>query len=297
MSPRSRNLDYEVTVTKGALEIANMLRERNLKATFFISLSPKDVSVDIDDYLKEIERLIYLLKPFSNIDIQPHLHALNLPVSFSCPSDNFSDYSHEQQVELLKWAKYYFKKQGLEAVGFRPGGYKSGDSYYRALFEAGYSYSSQTLEGNEADINLINNSVRKLEHRFNFDNITEHRVTTVLVDSVKPGIIEKINLSPDFFKLESVLPMFDKLDSLNVNFHSFSMYSNRMARENHQGQLKNNLIYYFIQKPLIRVASALKINTYFKQTLFRNELEAWLNEFQKEHYKTHWYREVDFMEK
>lgn len=292
VSPRSKNLDYRTTVTLGALKIAQMLADRNLKGTFFISLSPKDPSVDVGEYLREIRYLILALKQFPNIDIQPHLHALGLPVSFECNSDHFSDYSHEQQVEMLVWAKQFFEELGVQVTGFRPGGFRSGTSYYKALNEAGYRFSSIVMNDCDADIDLVENKQNKLLQVHRFGEILEHRVTTVLVNSIKPGVVEKINLSPDFFRLSSVQRSFDELDSLNVNFHSFSMFSNRLARENHHKQLRNNIIYYFCEKPLIRLVKLFGLESYSTETIFSKELEDWLEEFKHEKYQTLWYKEI-----
>ena len=291
VSPRSKNLNYRTTVTLGALKIAQMLSDRNLKGTFFISLSPKDESIDINEYLREVRYLVLSLKQYPNIDIQPHLHALNLPVSFECKSDHFSDYSREQQVELLVWAKQFFEELGVKVTGFRPGGFKSGVSYYKALKEAGYRFSSIVMNDCDADIDLVENKQNKIPQLHRFEEIIEHRVSTVLVNSIKPGVVEKINLSPDFFRLSSVQDSFNNLDSLNVNFHSFSMFSNRLARENHHNQLRNNIRYYFFEKPITRLVKLFGLEVYSTDTIFSKELEVWLEEFKKEKYQTLWYKD------
>lgn len=279
VSRRSRNLDYKVTVTQGALEIACLLRERGLKGTFFISLSSKDLSLNRDEYLKEIRNLILCLKGFDNIDIQPHIHALNLPVSFHCPSDSFADYNLQQQVEMLTWAKEFFAKEGVLVSGFRSGSFASGDTYYQALESAGYSFSSLMDTSKTANIDLIGNSVDNRMMISQVGSIKEFNVTTVKVKSIKPGLIEQLNLSPDFFTIDSVKHSFEKLDYLNINFHSFSMFSNRLTRENHKGQLKNNLCFYFLQKPLIKIAGLVGLKAYSTKTIFNREFNCWLDEF------------------
>ena len=53
VSKFSKNFDYKVTILQGALEIAKLLEEKKIKATFFISLSPKAKNKDIYKYLSE----------------------------------------------------------------------------------------------------------------------------------------------------------------------------------------------------------------------------------------------------
>jgi len=292
VSRRSRNLDFKVTVTQGALEIARLLRERGLKGTFFISLSAKDLSLNSAEYLKEIRNLILCLKGFENIDIQPHIHALNLPVSFECPSDSFADYNLQQQTEMLIWAKEFFAEVGVQVSGFRSGSYLTGDSYYQALEMAGYSFSSLMNTSKTPNIDLINKTANSSEVISKVGDIKEFNVTTVKVKSIKPGVIEQVNLSPDFFTINSVKYAFKDLDCLNINFHSFSMFSNRLARENHEGQLRNNLCFYLLQKPLIKLADLVGLKAYSPKTIFNQELNRWLDEFTSEQYETRFYSEV-----
>jgi hypothetical protein len=291
VSKFSKNFDYKVTILQGALEIAKLLEEKKIKATFFISLSPKAKDKDIYKYLSEIRLLVRCLKGFEYVDMQPHLHALNIPVSFKCDSDSFDDYTLDQQVELLKWAKNFFLELGVDVSGFRPGGFNNGRFYYKALQLAGYSFSS-TLNTKSHNIDLISREIDKFDAYSSINGIKEFYVTSVNIKSIKLGLIETINLSPDFFTYRSVEPYIKRLDSININFHSFSMYSNRLARENHTNQLANNIKYILLQKPVQRICNMLGMGNYIKKTIFRDELENWLCEFQKMQYKTFFYSEI-----
>jgi len=291
VSKRSKNLDAMMTVVLGALEIARLLDERQLKATFFISLSAKDPAVDRKDYLSKVQLLIKSLQGFDNIDIQPHLHAFDLPVSFACPSDDFADYNQSQQIEMLLWAKEFLNSCGVNPSGFRPGGYKAGENYYQALKQAGYHYSSTMDKSAMPNIDLITKQADKGSVYHQMEGINEFNVTSVKVKSVKPGVTDIINLSPDFFTINSVKPYFNQLDALNINFHSFSMFSNRLARENHQSQLSLNLRYILIEKPLRKLNHIFGLNTYSKDTVFSKELIKWLDELSKDDYKTLFYSE------
>lgn len=291
VSKFSKNLDFRVTILQGALEIARTLEEKKLKSTFFISLSPKDKEKDIYEYLSEVRLLVKCLKNFEFVDIQPHLHALNIPVSFNCDSDDFSNYSLNQQVELLKWAKSFFSELGVNVSGFRPGGFKKGKLYYEALKLSGYTFSS-TLNQRDPDIDFLPKQVYNHNLYSNIDGIKEFNVSSVRVNSIKPGVIEIINLSPDFLSFSSIESYINQLDNININFHSFSMYSNRLARENHANQLINNVKYIFLQKPMQSICNMLGMRCYIEETIFRKELENWLCEFQKPQYETLFYSEI-----
>ena len=125
------NPNYLGGVYLGAMYIANQLKERNLKATFFISLSSKMDAISNRDYLKLVEWLVRSLKGFDNIKIAPHMHAYNINASFRCKYDFWSMYSNQQQEELLLLSKEIFKSFNLKADTFRPGGFKVNSDYYR----------------------------------------------------------------------------------------------------------------------------------------------------------------------
>jgi len=291
VSKRSKNLDAMITVVAGALEIARLLDERQLKATFFISLSAKDPAVNRKDYLSKVRLLIKSLQAFDNIDIQPHLHAFDLPVSFVCPSDDFSDYNQSQQVEMLLWAKEFLNSCGVNPSGFRPGGYKAGENYYQALKQAGYHYSSTMDKSATPDIDLITKQAEIGSVCHEMEGVNEFNVTSVKVKSVKPGVTDIVNLSPDFFTINSVKPYFNQLDALNINFHSFSMFSNRLARENHRHQISSNLNYMLIEKPLRKLNLLFGLNVYSEHTVFSKELTSWLDELAYSQYTTLFYSE------
>ena len=286
----SRNTDVLTTVILGALEIARLLDQRNLKATFFVSLSPKDAGQGVEEYLDRLATLFRLLSTYDCVDIQPHIHALGLPMEFPCEVDDFSAYTLEQKIRMLAWAKEHLAQAGVDACGFRPGGYKIGSEYYEALNAAGYRYSSVLLANSLPDIDLTSGTAQVLPLVEDVCGVREFRVTGVKVDSVKPGIVETVNLSPDFLTIDSMRPYLLKMDTINVNFHSFSMYSNRLARENHRKQWRNNLSFLLLEKPIQKLNQMIDLSTFSTTTLFSNQLVAWLDEFTSDNYSTEFYR-------
>ena len=218
-----------------------------------------------------------------------HIHAYNLPVSFECKEDEFSKYNKSQQKELLNWSKAFFENQGIIVENFRPGGYNVNESYYQALAESNFNTSSVLLkdEGSTINIDLTNGEIAESSPYLTKSGVTEYPVTSVKVKSIKPGKIEIVNLSPDFFRIESVREQMERLSYININFHSFSMFNNRLARENHKGQMLNNFGFLFFEKWINRLLRLKKIETINHKTLFKAELLKWIDHIHRKGYETY----------
>lgn len=287
VSKLSYNPTYYASVIMGGLDIAWELKKRNLKGTFYISLSPKAKEIELESYLNGIKLLVACLKPFDNIKIEPHIHAYNLPMNFSTEVDQFSTYSEDEQFELLKWSKEFFEDLDVEVANFRPGSYSANSSYYNALLRAEFKTSSLLLKEQTVNIDLIEGKVFETPP-FKTDNgVVEYPVTSVKIKTVKNGKIEIINLSPDFLTIASVADHIKKLDYVNINFHSFSMYNNRLARENHQGQLKNNFKFVFFEKWINMILRKFGVETINHNTIFRKEFLRWLDHIENKNYDTY----------
>ena len=266
--------------------IAKELEKRNLKATFFISLAPKTDAVDTKEYIENAKMLIRALTSYKNIKIQPHIHMKNLPLSFETKSDLFSEYSLEEQVEALSWTKEIFLECGVSEVdAFRPGSYSANDQYYEALAKAGYKYSS-IMKKENVHYDMIRQNISIEEPYSASQGIIEYPVTSLLIKSIK-GKEELINLSPDFLTYNSISEVFEKCNYVNVNFHSFSIYTNRFARENHPKQMSNNLTYLFFEKPLIKILKLFNFELINHNTLFRKSFDQWLEELEKYNAQTY----------
>lgn len=287
VSKLSYNPTYYASVIMGGLDIAWELKKRNLKGTFYISLSPKAKEIDLESYLDGVKLLVTCLKPFDNIKIEPHIHAFSLPMNFATSVDQFSSYSQEQQYELLKWAKEFFEELNITVENFRPGSYSANTSYYDALLKAGYKTSSLLLKDQEINIDLIEGKVSETPPFTTVNGIVEYPVTSVKIKTIKNGKTEIINLSPDFLRIESVADAIEKLNYVNINFHSFSMYNNRLARENHKGQLKNNLKFMFFEKWINMVLRKFGLETINHQTIFKNEFIKWIDHLEQKKYDTY----------
>lgn len=285
VSKRSANDDYYTAVFLGALFLAEELRLRNLKATFFISLSSKIPSISYSNYSRCIELLLEVLKQYDNILLAPHMHALNLPVDFECPFDYFSKYTYDQQVALLVFAKNKFMKQGICTDVFRPGGFLINDSYYKALNAAGFKYSSVMLRKKSPVINLRTNKITPLFPHRTFEGVTEYPLTSVFLKSIKQKE-ELLNLSPDFFSLASMESFFKELDYICLNYHSFSVFLNRFIRENHKKQFYHNIVYLMIKRNLDKILSKYSIYTRDEDTVTKNELINWLDFLVNNNYPT-----------
>ena len=287
VSGLSYNPTFHASVVLGGLYIAHELKKRNLKGTFYISLSPKAKEIPFAKYIDAIDLLVDGLKGFDNIKIEPHLHAYALPVTFKCEEDKFSSYNKKQQIELLKWSKDYFEGHGISVSNFRPGGYNVNDSYYEALFESGFSTSS-VLCKDEKTLNIDLLTGKSKEHFPYMTNqgIKEYPVTSVKIKSIKPRVTEIINLSPDFLVLDSVKRYIDKLNYVNINFHSFSMFNNRLARENHRHQNANNFKFLFYERWASKLLRSNKIETVKHETLFYKEFIRWSDYIHEKRYKT-----------
>jgi hypothetical protein len=200
-----------------------------LKATFFVSLSPKMHEYSFEFYEYYLDLFFNSLKGFENIKIAPHIHGRNLPMDFSTKEDRFDKYNDEQQIALLNWAKKYFKKHGLEPNTFRSGGYFHTENYYENLSRANFSKSSLLFRQTKPTIDLVNKEVN-ISSPYVVKSITEYPVTSVKIRSIKRKI-EVINLSPEFLTLESVKPYLEKLPYINMVFHSFSLQTPKLIRE------------------------------------------------------------------
>src|SRR5690606_15191156 len=161
---------------------------------------------------------------------------------FPTDEDLFGSYTADQQVQMLNWAKSKLAKYGFQISSFRPGSYSINSAYYAALKEAGFLYSS-ILDRSEQNINinLLTNEV-KARNPQDINGVTEFPVTSVKLKSIK-GNPDIVNLSPDFFTIESMQRYFEELDYVNVNFHSFSVFTNKFLRENHENVWLHNFRY------------------------------------------------------
>lgn len=281
----SRNLDFQTTVLLGALTIAHELKKRNLNAVFFISMSPKFEGVDIEEYYDNLRMLINILKNFENIELAPHIHAFGIPMKFSTSSDSFDNYSAEQCIELLEFAKSFFGQCGVDVKSFRAGGFKICDQYYDVLSKSGYIASSTLDKLEKPVIDLVNSVRNPNSPRLENSGVTEYPVTSVWIRSIKRKSV-LINLSPDFLTLSSVKGAFSDLNYINMNFHSFSMYSNRLIRENHKGLVIKNIQYLLFEKIIGVIGSSLGLKMYKAETVFHTELLVWLDHFTSDQFYT-----------
>lgn len=272
-------------VLLSSISIAEELKIRGLKGTFYVSLSRKTPTLSNSEYKDIIKRTIELLRNYPNIDIQPHLHCYDLPVSFETQRDEFGSYGAHEQVELLGWSKRYFHDLDLEVRSFRPGSYSINENYYKALSQSGIKFSS-VMNKESHTINFGKGTVKEVLPFVHNSGVKEYPVTSVLIDSIK-GKKEVINLSPDFLTIDSVQHYLKMLNYININFHSFSMYSSRLARENHAKQLFHNIKYLTLYKPLQFLARKMNSELLEKKTLYSSELLRWLDYVSKNNYETY----------
>ena len=147
---------------------------------------------------------------------------------------------------MLTYAKNFFNREGVEVNSFRSGSFVANDSYYLALSEAGYKNSSILIKDRKVNIDMTKGMVSEQGAYKAESGITEYPVTSVKVTSIKRKI-EILNLSPDFFKLSSVRRYLRKLNYININFHSFSIYLNRLIRENHDNLFRRNVCFLLFE--------------------------------------------------
>ena len=272
-------------VMMGAIILARELEKRDLKATFFLSLSRKTALIPTKNFEEMLDALVSSLRGFKNVQLQPHVHAFGLPVDFQCKSDFFSDYSVEQQMKLLEYSKDFFKRHGLQATAFRPGGYHLTDQYYQVLARCGIKVSSVLDTALPPHIDLIENKINNVKAEFERNGVREFPVTAVRVRSVKRKI-ETLNLSPDFFALETVKEYMDKLPSMTINAHSFSMFIPRLMRETHKGQTAYNLKFMIFTRMLNKLMIKRGVYPMYSETMAGRENMRWLDYFAEQNYQT-----------
>lgn len=273
----SKNSNYLSALCIAPLIIAKLLKERGLKGTFFISLSPKIHAKDFTFYEYYLDIILTSLKGFDNIQIAPHIHCRNLPMEFPTKEDRFDRYNDEQQVQLLKWAKAYFEKHGIESDTFRSGGYFYTENYYENLKKAGFNKSSQLYKNKTPNIDLTINQTNVSEP-YLVNSVLEYPVTSVKLKSIKSQI-EVVNLSPEFLTLESVKSHLEKLTYINLVFHSFSLLTPKLIRENHKNLIWENLKFLILQRPLNLFLQALNIFPFYTNTILKKELVNYLDYF------------------
>ncbi len=283
----SLSADYWHGVLMGALVLARELEKRDLKATFFLALSRKTALIPSKDFNGMLDTLVSSLRGFGNIRLQPHIHAFDLPVGFECKSDFFSDYSEEQQMELLAYAKDFFEKHGLKATAFRPGGYHLTEQYYRVLARSGFAVSSVLDSSLPPHIDLVDGKINVLAPEFKRSGVVEIPVTAVRINSIKHRI-ETVNLSPDFFALETICEQMEQLESLTINAHSFSMFIPRLMRETHKGQTSYNMKFMMFSRLFNRSLVRNGIFPMYKDTMAGKENIRWLDYFARQNYETEW---------
>lgn len=281
----SRNQNYLTGVYLASMFIAEQLRTRSLKGTFYISLSSKQKEINQNEYTTFVKWLIFSLSSYDNVKIEPHLHAYNLPMSFDCKSDAFNNYGVSEQIELLNYAKKFFHEEGIKVSSFRPGGFRINKTYYDSLKNAGYKNSSILHKNEKANINMITGEVyEKVPYTTN-NGIVEYPVTSVKIKSIKRKI-EITNLSPDFFKLSSVEKYIKELNYININFHSFSIYLNRLIRENHDDLIHKNVNFLLFENTLNKLLKFTSIQTLNTNTVMSAELVKWLDFIKDNKYET-----------
>ncbi len=286
VNKRSFNPTIYNSMVIGGTFIAKELEKRNLNGTFYISLSRKTSALNRRGYEEGLDLLLRVLSSFKNISVQPHLHAFDLPVGFETKSDLFGDYNFNEQVAMLKWAKEKLTSYGYKVDSFRPGSYSKNDQYYAALEKAGYQYSSVLDTTNHnVNIDFIDKTWRDTKPEAIRD-IIEFPVTSVKLKSIK-GKTEVINLSPDFLTIESVAESIEKLNYINVNFHSFSVFTRKFLRENHKNIWFHNARYFLFDKPLNALLKAQNIETIAHNTVLQNEFIKWIEFISKRQYKTY----------
>ena len=286
MARKSASNDYYTAVFLGALFLAEELKQRDLKATFFISLSPKTLDISYVAYSRCIELLLGVLKQYDNLLLAPHIHALNLPVDFECSFDYFSKYTYDQQVSLLYFAKEFFMKRGICTDVFRPGGFLVNDSYYKALNTAGFKYSSVMLRDKQPVENMITGEIEPILPYLASGDVVEYPLTSVFLKSIKQKK-ELLNFSPDFFSLSSIKYVFENLEYVCLNYHSFSVFLNRFLRENHKGQNYHNLMYLLFKRNLDKFLAKYSIYTRNDDTMTKNELIRWFDYIVANNYQTY----------
>lgn len=274
----SKNNNCYASICLAPLMIAYYLKKRNLKGTFFISLSPKTKNIDYISYRTYLEILLNGLRGFENIKLAPHIHAYSLPVNFPCKTDRFDKYTLEQQIAILNWAKELFYQFGYNIDSFRPGGYFTNEFYYRALEDSGYKYSSIMNRKEPPVINLVNNDLLINRPFFATNSIKEYPITSVKIKSIK-GNEEIINLSPDFLVLDSTKTFLDRMEYININFHSFNFLLTKLIRENHKNIFWHNFKYLFFERILNNILEKLDIYTIYGNTILKNELINYMDYF------------------
>lgn len=269
----SENLESNILLPY--IKLAETFSQQGIKSTFFLSIAPKSRTLDWREYDRCLDLVCRINRAnFAEyIDIQPHMHCLNLPLSFTDKSDYFSDYNKEEQCEILKFGKRYLEDKGLDVRSFRPGGFRQNKHYYAVLKQAGFRYSSTLQPEREASIDLVNGRTSNsfiTEH----DGVTEFPVTSVYLKSVKGGY-EQINLSPDFFEYTSIADEVNKLDNIVLNFHSFSLYHSRPVRERFKRRRQETFKHLLREFLLKKLARTLQADIY-TNTIYRDSLEGWL---------------------
>lgn len=275
----SKNTDYLSSICIAPLLIAKALKDRGLNGVFFICLSPKIHKTTFNEYEYFLDILLNSLKSFDNIQIAPHIHARNLKMEFSTLEDRFDKYNSEEQIKLLSWAKDFFSKYNIEVNLFRSGGYFHNDDYYQNLKSSGYKMSSLLSRKEIANINFITKEIF-FNKPTSIEGIIEFPVTSVKIKSIK-GKEEVVNLSPEFFTLDSVKNYLEKLDYININFHSFSFLAPKLIRENHSYLFFKNVKYLFIERPLNLLAKKMGLTIIYNNTILKKELIKYLDYFEQ----------------
>jgi hypothetical protein len=279
----SKNIDFFSSIFIAPLMIAKALKDRGLKGVFFICLSPKIHESSFKEYEFYLDILLNSLKPFDNIQIAPHIHARNLPMSFSTFEDRFDRYKDEEQIQLLSWAKEFFSKYNIDVNLFRSGGYFHNNDYYNNLKNSGYKMSSLLFRNEVANINFITKETFSNKSRI-IDGIMEFPVSSVKMKSIK-GKEEVVNLSPEFFTLDSVKEYLEKLEYININYHSFSLLAPKLIRENHSFLFFRNLKFVFLERPMNKILELLGITPIYKNTVLKKELLNYLDFFEENYDK------------
>jgi hypothetical protein len=139
--------------------------------------------------------------------------------------------------------------------------------------------SSLLFRNERENINFITNQSFTSKPRI-VNGILEFPVSSVKVKFIK-GKEEVVNLSPEFFTLESVKNNLKKLDYININFHSFSLLVPKLIRENHNFLILRNLKFLILERLLNIILNKIGITPIYNNAVLKRELFNYLDYFEE----------------
>lgn len=225
----------------GIYLIMDILEKYELKGVFFVNIYEHN---NFENNLMQT-----IIKDISKRGHEVGLHYH--PNESSKWQYNITNYTLEQQIEILDYGKKYIENiTNIPCISFRAGGYLLNEDTIKALNILNFKVDSSLFIGQKQNINY-----QHINKIFKIDNIVEFPITVSYTEN--NGIIDKIDINrqADGKKMEFIMEnlRFHNIDNIVTMLHSFSFIGwKRSDKKINNLAFTNNRYAYSVNEKLIK---------------------------------------------